>query len=347
MVPMPLPTQWGPAVIPPGTPPLPTLPAGSQVGYVQVNGGWVLAVQAANGQVTPVPGAPIVAYPGAVPNAQGQPEAVPDSGYLGGDMSYPNGYPNSSSNYPNGYPTSGNLAPGGRLLVPNPTTGTQPPPGSTAPGAPWGRAPVLPDSMLPATLQRGNPLLRHAIFYPNAYDRVLMKRTQLWGYIASHGGLKSCCRIPELGAPIWDKPPWMVMPSQAEPFQEMFSLPIASVSGGGPFDGTDTVIGQFVVPNGYDGALNRFVCQFTGNGFLDFSGFIVWRVMVGQRFARNLGNVQNTYGDYQTAFLVPGADNMRLVSGQTITLIANIPVGSPVSDGFVTAGAFGWFYPRR
>ena len=96
LVPMPLPTQWGPAVIPPGTPPLPTLPAGSQVGYVQVNGGWVLAVQAANGQVTPVPGAPIVAYPGAVPNAQGQPEAVPDSGYLGGDMSYPNGYPDST-----------------------------------------------------------------------------------------------------------------------------------------------------------------------------------------------------------------------------------------------------------
>lgn len=323
LVPMPLPTEWGPTVIPSGTPPLPSLLPGSQFGYMQVPGGWILSVKNAAGTVTPVPGATVVAQPGASTPS-------PDDYVQGGT----------------GYPPAG-LAPSGQLIVPNPTTGQRLSPAATIPGAPWGRAPILPDSMLPPALQRGNPVLRHATFYPNAFDRVLAKRTALWGWIASHGGIKSCCRIPELGSPIWDKPPWIVMPSQGEPFQEMFSQPIVNVSGGGPFDGSDTVLGQFVVPNGYDGALNRFVCQFTGDGFADFTGNIAWRVLINQRYARNLGNVQNTYGDFRAAFLVPGTDNIRLVSQQTVTLIASIPLGSPVSGGFVTAGAFGWFYPRR
>jgi hypothetical protein len=347
LVPMPLPTEWGPTVIPQGTPPLPSIPAGSTIGYQQVSGGWILAIRAANGNVTAVPGATVVPYPGAQATPPGNGSGVlPDdsAAYIGGTVgANPSDPPNM---YPGVYP-GGGLAPAGQLIVPRPTTGRPVPMGSTAPGAPWGRPPILPDSLLPPALQRGNPSIRHTVWYPNAFDRVIAKRTALWGYIREHGGLKGCCRIPELGAPVYQQPPWMVMPSQGEPFTKMFPQPIANVSGGGPFTGVDTILGQFVVPNGYDGALNRFVCQFTGNGFLDFTGAIVWRVLVNNRFARNLGNVQNTFGDYKTAFLVPGTDNIRLVSQQTVTLIANIPIGSPVSDGYVTAGAFGWFYPRR
>lgn len=198
------------------------------------------------------------------------------------------------------------------------------------------------------TLQRGNPLVRQTVWRPNGYDAAIRNQASIWAYVRAHGGLKSCCRIPELGAPVWSEPPWMVQPSQGEKFEEMFSQPTSAFqSGGGDFTGVDVILGQFVVPNGYDGALNRVVCNFTGNGFQDFMGFISWRVQVNNRFARNLGNIQNTFGDFRTAFSVPGSDNIRLVSQQTITLLANIPPGSPVSDGVVAAGAFGWFYPRR
>jgi hypothetical protein len=229
------------------------------------------------------------------------------------------------------------------------------PPGSNSPGMPWGREPILPDSMLPLPLQRSNPLIGggEVLPPPNGYDNALKQSAGIWNYIRRHGGLKSCCRLPELGAPIYDHDPRLVMPSQAEPFQMMFALPTGQVSqpipplAPGPFTGVDTVLGQFVVPNGYDGVINRVVCNFTGDGFLDFQGLILWRVLVNNRYARNLGAIQNTYGDFKTSFMVPGQDIFRLVSQQTVTLIANIPIGSPVSGGVVAAGAFGWFYPRR
>jgi hypothetical protein len=221
--------------------------------------------------------------------------------------------------------------------VPN---GTDPVPN---PGAPtWGRQPVLPDSMLPPALQRSNPLLRHQVYRANGYDMAIAQDAKRWGWIKANGGLKSCCRIPEMGEPIWDKPPWMVQPSQGEKFEEMFSLPTAGFT-----PGVDTILGQFTVPNGYDGALNRVVVATSTAGFIDFTGMIFWRVQVNNRYARNLGNIQNTFGSFQAAFSVPGTDNIRLVSQQTITLIANVPAGSPVAGGQISAGAFGWFYPRR
>jgi hypothetical protein len=192
------------------------------------------------------------------------------------------------------------------------------------------------------SLQRGNPLLRHQIYRANGFDMAIAQDARRWAWIKANGGLKSCCRIPEMGEPIWDDPPWMVMPSQGEKFEEMFSVLTNSIT-----PGVDTVLGQFVVPNGYDGALNRFVCSTTANGFLDFQGQVAWRVKVNNRFARNLGNVQNTFGSFSAAFAVPGSDNIRLVSQQTIQLIVNVASGSGISDGVIAAGAFGWFYPRR
>lgn len=347
LVPMPLPNQWGPTVIPPGaSTSAPPLPAGAQIGWQQVSGGWILAVRLTNGNVAAYPGATVVPYPGAQnpPPGNGSGSTSDETaGYFGSDPgSWANAGGNPASEPGQGfwgtYPGGGLPGYTGQLRVPLPTVGAS---------APWGRAPVLPDSMLPPALQRNNPLLRHQFYRANGYDRMIWQDAARWAYIRAHGGLKSCCRIPELGAPIWDNPPWLVQPSQGEKVEQMYSLPISAFQLDGAFTGNDVVLGQWVVPNGYDGAINRFVCSFTGDGFLDFRGLIFWRVKVGNRFARNLGNVQNTFGDFKTAFSVPGSDNIRLVSQQTITLIANVPVGSPVSDGVIAAGTFGWVYPRR
>jgi hypothetical protein len=237
----------------------------------------------------------------------------------------------------------GSVTPNGLVI---PRTVSQTP----APGATQGWMPhvIVPDSALPPALRRSQPLIHKNNWAANRYDYRLRYEAMLWQWMAEHGGLRSCCRIPDLGAPIWNKPPFTVMPARGEELQEMFALPLASVSGGPPFNGNDTVLGKFDVPNGYDGVINRFVCSFTGGGFADFSGDIVWRLRVDNRFVKNLGNVTNTYGSFQTAFIIPGNASYRLVSGQTVYLIASIPNGSPVSaPGVVAAGVFGWTYPRR
>jgi len=219
---------------------------------------------------------------------------------------------------------------------------------STADGI-YRRPIILPDSILPPALQRSNPFLRQVHYSANKWDLQLLRQAAAWQWIASHGGLKSLCRIPELGAPIWDQPPWEVMPSQGVVLREMFSIGASAVSGGAPFNGVDTLVGSFRVPIGYDGVLNHVVTGFTGTGFTDGSGSIVWRVAVGMRYAKNLGNILNSYGSLQTALLVPGV-NIRLVSGQTVYLFASIPNGSPVSfdaQSRITMAAFGWTYPHR
>jgi hypothetical protein len=319
IVPMPLPTQWGPEV--------------------QYSG------DSYPGHVLPPVGAPAVvpvgqdgdfAPAGIYPAGSGSPYGY-GAGYGAG---IPGGY--------SGAPASGYNAGG----PPTPNFGLNPQQlrmrmaGKLPAGQDYYRQPLLPDHMLPPALQRGNPSIGFITYRRNRWDQYLFREARAWGWIVRHGGLRSCCRVPDLGAPIYDIPPFEAMPSNGLRFEYMMSAPLTAFQTAGVFNGLDAVILQFRVPIGYDGVFNRFVCSFNGNNFVDFSGNIVWRVQVGVRFLKTLGNVLNTYGSYQTAFIVPG-NNHRLISGQTVSLLANIPSTSPVANGVVTAGAFGYFYPRR
>jgi hypothetical protein len=217
------------------------------------------------------------------------------------------------------------------------------PPSAQPPAGNWAQQ-MLPDSVLPRPLQRTNPLLRRlpVEWTPGPWDMRLLREAQLWTFIKNHGGLKSCCYIPELGAPLYNQPPWIVMPSNASKFEQGFGVATPA----GPFSGLDVLLGQFQVPDGWDGVITRFVPNFTGLGFQDYSGNIFWRLKVGNRFAPDLGNVNTTFGSLNQVS-VPGINNIRLISGQNVQVYFNIPLGSPVATGMITAAVFGWFYPRR
>ena len=210
------------------------------------------------------------------------------------------------------------------------------------------RAPIVPDSDLPFALKRAGVFGQQPeLFQFNEEDAELAREANLWQWIARHGGLKNCCRIPELGAPIYSYPPWQVMPSNGIRFGpgNMYFQPLSAF--GAPFfTGVNVVLGEFECELGYDGAITHFICGFTGVGHDEGSGDIVWRLKIGQRYAKSIGNVQTTYGSLQTALTVPGS-SYRIISGQTIQLIASIPAGSPVNGGRVFAGVMGWTYPRR
>lgn len=201
---------------------------------------------------------------------------------------------------------------------------------------------ILPDSVLPPALQRSNTFLQKIYYLANQWDNLMLREAAVWKWIQMNGGLKVCCRIPELGAPVWDIPPFVKMPSNGLPLEKMFSALQSSFT-----PGVDQILGEFRVPIGYDGNLNRVVFQYlNGTGFDEFSGNIIWRCKVGIRYAKDLGEVTNTYGDFQNAFIIPG-HGIRLISGQTVQLIAQVPAGSPIAGGAIAAGAFGWLYPRR
>jgi hypothetical protein len=213
---------------------------------------------------------------------------------------------------------------------------------------PYRRTPILPDSILPEPLQRGSRILEHAagMFSPTHDDLAILSESAMWRWIAEHGGLKSCCRISEVGAPFYTVAPWIQKPLNGIDYKKLFFQPLTAFQTAGVFNGTDTVIGQWRVDHAFDGVITKLVFGFTGVGFLQASAQIVWRLQYGQRYARDLGNVLNTYGDLQTALLVE-ADHIQLISDQTVTLYANIPAGSPVAGGQVFGGTFGWMWPRR
>jgi hypothetical protein len=247
------------------------------------------------------------------------------------------------------FPPLSNVVAGGPSFVASQPGGGLPITSGGTPGHPvpqFTHTPILPDSVLPPAINRQGLLNRRSIYEFNRYDRALLAESRLWEWIRAHGGIKSCCRIPEMGAPLWSYPPWQVMPSNGIRFNQIFFQPLSAISGGGPFTGVDTVLGTWRCEIGFDGVITHFICGFTGNGFDDGSGNIVWRLQIGQRFAKTLGNVTFTFGDIHTALTVPGS-GYRLISGQTIQLIANVPTGSPVNGGRVFAGVLGWTYPRR
>ena len=210
--------------------------------------------------------------------------------------------------------------------------------------APVPAQPILPQASLPVSLQNGGAWLsfRRPLFTPNDYDAQIDKESSYWKWIAMHGGIKSCCRIPELGTPIWSQPPWQVMPSSGLRLNQVYVADTGTV----PFDGADHLLGEFVVEEGYDGAVTNFAFGFTGNGFTQGSGNLIWRVKIGQRYAHNLGNVTIAIGDITDQFAIPGS-SWRLISGQTVQIFVNIPAGSPINGGQILGATIGWTYPRR
>lgn len=351
IVTMPLPTQWSPDVqanplnFPFGPPNL-AIPPDAVMNPQAAAPDFQQGSQGAQGPFPTIP--PTTAIPGDF----GYPGSGEDFGaYGGGGVPWPAGAGNPSdfgAGYGQGIPGGFFGQPGGGY------SGAGPFPGGAPRGLPLGRnvnpwapQPVLRDNMLPLPLQRSNPLVRPSKYRANKYDYALMRDAWFWHWVQMHGGLKSCCHIPELGAPIYDVDPAVEMPTTGQTFRKIFSAPPTSFQSGGEFTGIDVVLGSFRVPIGYDGVINRVVAQFSGSGFDDFSGNIIWRVQVGIRYPKDYGNITSTFGDYATAFLVPGT-SIPLLSGQQVILIANVPSTSTIGlDGQISLGVFGWWWPRR
>jgi hypothetical protein len=170
---------------------------------------------------------------------------------------------------------------------------------------------------------------------PNACSKTLEKRASLWEWIQDNGGLqKICCNTQR----VYKDPPWLKMPQEGRQYQEINSIPAPAN------DGADHTVTQFVVPTGYDGVITSVANFYTGAGFVEGSGDIVWRVTVGRAWLRNFGNIETTLGSLTSPCpLFRGG--VRVYSNQRVTYSVNIPVTSAISGGRIVCAFFGWFYP--
>ena len=131
-------------------------------------------------------------------------------------------------------------------------------------------------------------------------------------------------------------PPWERSPEGHVPFdhQGVVALPLV---------GAVANVLTFVVPQGFDGVVERFSLNFTAGGFIAGSGDIVWRIFQDNKGVKNYSNIQSELGTLQIARPI---DNMRLFSGQTI-LITVTHVANAALNGDVIATMAGYYYPRK
>jgi len=97
-------------------------------------------------------------------------------------------------------------------------------------------------------------------------------------------------------------------------------------------DGDVTVI-DYTVPMGYWCRIQQLSCTYSGTGFVDGSGDLEWRLLIGSVYARNMGRILFELGTPSCAF--PISDYIGVRSGRRVRMIVrtinasgNIQVGA-------------------
>lgn len=123
--------------------------------------------------------------------------------------------------------------------------------------------------------------------------------------------------------------------------QEIYKIGVVPVD----FAADNAVIVEFTLPFGYEGLLYSCFQRFTGTGLVPGSGSLVWRVQVGQRYPKDMGNMPWELGEHASYF--PLADYIRLVPHQHVAYrySAAADSGDVLGTGNVIAAVQGWIWP--
>jgi hypothetical protein len=109
----------------------------------------------------------------------------------------------------------------------------------------------------------------------------------------------------------------------------------------------DTLVVSLLVPNGYDGILIGLFQFYSGSGFFQGAGDILWRVKANLRYIWNFGAVPFALG--LPTFPMPLTEGELLLSDQVLSYIVNVPNLSgniQVGGSRIVCGFFGFFWPR-
>jgi hypothetical protein len=174
-------------------------------------------------------------------------------------------------------------------------------------------------------------------FPPNAFNRCLEEETAFWAKIQRCGGLATLC--PGHDYPI---PPWVKMPGEGKRFGHPSSIPLASA-----VLGVDTIVQSFIVPYGYDGVIVATTNRYTGQGFVEGSGDLIWRIRLNQHYVNDYGNIITQLGSLTQPYY--NANSQIFVqSGQLVQYLVNRSLGSlgNLNGGRIICALNGWYWPR-
>ena len=138
----------------------------------------------------------------------------------------------------------------------------------------------------------------------------------------------------------WDED-FGFLPKEGVPFNKSGGI-LTPASGAG-----DQVVLSFRVPTGMDGLLSGLWMAYSGAGFLQGSGDIIFRVQRNQVFLKDLSNCPFLLGNpKQPVSMTQGS---LLLSGQLVKLIVNVPNLSgliQVGQSTVSGGLIGFWWAR-
>ena len=151
------------------------------------------------------------------------------------------------------------------------------------------------------------------------------------------------CSIPEeyLNYLPWDEDNRGAIPPQSVPFLQQKGIVTPTTASG------DNVVLTFRVPYGFDALLAGFYFNYSGSGFAQGSGDILWRIQVNQYYLKDLSNLPFLLGDPVNP--VPMTQGKILFSGQKVSAIVNVPNLSgmiQIGNSTVYAGLLGFWWPR-
>ena len=132
-------------------------------------------------------------------------------------------------------------------------------------------------------------------------------------------------------------PPWIEAPAGRVPIDFFGTVAM-------PVVGAQAVVLTFPVPEGYDGVVSDYALNYTGAGFVNGSGDLVWQILANGRPIRNFSNITAQKGSEQFPRKI--SSGIPIASGQIITVViqhvANVALGAAV-----TASLLGYLYPRQ
>lgn len=147
----------------------------------------------------------------------------------------------------------------------------------------------------------------------------------------------------------WENPPppgqdkpWLTMPVQGRIVNQIGSLTMGSLT-----PNLDTVVTEYTVPAGFDLALTLISNQYTGAGFVEGSGDIIWRIRLGTRgrYAREFGRILTSLGSADLPYSVNRA-SIIVRENVTVQYIVNAAVILGAADRII-CGLGGWIYPQQ
>ncbi len=159
--------------------------------------------------------------------------------------------------------------------------------------------------------------------------------------LPGYGGGSVNVNVPGSGAGPAAFPPWEVPPPGSQPFDYVgvISTPAAG--------STDQLVLSFQVPFGWDGTIKKITNVYTGPGFNEGSGDLIWRIRRDGQFVKNYDAIVVTFGDVQNGREVLGP-GIVVLSTQLVEYTLDVAGGFAPGPGTNIYCAFsGYFWPKQ